>query len=99
MTMAATRARRLNDYVEWRRAVRVTFAVLPKAAWAGRAAAESAAIRILARCGGAKLRDACAQGTAHELVLAFYGRIPLDSLKLDGNRVLFDQLVDWDPER
>jgi uncharacterized protein (TIGR03083 family) len=43
--------------------------------------------------------DASAQGTANELVLAFYGRIPLDSLKLDGNRRLLDQLVDWDPER
>ena len=43
--------------------------------------------------------DASAQGTAHELVLAFYGRIPLDSLQLDGNRGVFDQLVEWDPER
>ncbi|MFI5774733.1 hypothetical protein ACIA74_41025 [Streptomyces sp. NPDC051658] len=43
--------------------------------------------------------DASARGTANELVLALYGRIPLDSLKLDGNRRLFDQLVAWDPER
>jgi hypothetical protein len=43
--------------------------------------------------------DASAQGAAHELLLAFYGRIPLDYLLLDGNRRLFDQLVDWDPER
>jgi uncharacterized protein (TIGR03083 family) len=43
--------------------------------------------------------DASARGTANELVLALYGRIPLDSLKLDGNRLLFDQLVAWDPER
>ncbi len=43
--------------------------------------------------------DACARGTASELVLAFYGRIPLDSLNLDGNRAVFDQLVAWDPER
>ena len=43
--------------------------------------------------------DASAQGSAHELVLAFYGRIPLDSLKLDGDRRIFDQLVDWDLER
>ncbi|WP_392675669.1 maleylpyruvate isomerase family mycothiol-dependent enzyme [Streptomyces sp. LN785] len=42
--------------------------------------------------------DASAQGTASELILALYGRIPLDSLKLDGNRRLFDQLVAWDPE-
>ncbi|MFB9234754.1 maleylpyruvate isomerase family mycothiol-dependent enzyme [Plantactinospora siamensis] len=43
--------------------------------------------------------DASARGAARDLVLAFYGRIPLDSLKLDGDRRLFDQLVEWDPER
>ncbi|MFI5782835.1 maleylpyruvate isomerase family mycothiol-dependent enzyme [Nocardia sp. NPDC051570] len=43
--------------------------------------------------------DASSRGTANELVLAFYGRIPLDSLKLNGNRRLLDQLVAWDPER
>lgn len=43
--------------------------------------------------------DASARGTANELVLAFYDRIPLDSLKLDGDRRLFDQFVAWDPEQ
>lgn len=43
--------------------------------------------------------DASARGTAGELVLALYGRIPLDSLELGGDRSLFDRLVDWDPER
>jgi uncharacterized protein (TIGR03083 family) len=43
--------------------------------------------------------DASARGTASELVLAFYDRIPLDSLKLEGNLRVFDQLVAWDPER
>ncbi|WP_328457704.1 maleylpyruvate isomerase family mycothiol-dependent enzyme [Amycolatopsis sp. NBC_00438] len=47
----------------------------------------------------AEASDASARGTAHELVLSFYGRIPLDSLEFDGNRGLFDQLVDWDPEQ
>ncbi|OKK16204.1 hypothetical protein AMK16_26285 [Streptomyces sp. CB00455] len=42
---------------------------------------------------GASLR-----GTAGELVLVFYGRIALDSLELDGDRSLFDQLIAWDPE-
>ncbi|GAB2720077.1 maleylpyruvate isomerase family mycothiol-dependent enzyme [Kitasatospora kifunensis] len=42
--------------------------------------------------------DASARGTASELVLAFYDRIPFDSLKLDGNPHLFEQLVEWDPE-
>ena len=42
--------------------------------------------------------DASARGTASELVLAFYGRIPVDSLELDGDRRIFDQLVAWDPD-
>jgi uncharacterized protein (TIGR03083 family) len=42
--------------------------------------------------------DATARGTANELVLAFYGRIPVDSLKLDGDRRIFDQLIAWDPD-
>ena len=41
--------------------------------------------------------DAAAWGTANDLVLAFYGRIPLDSLKLEGDRRVFDQIVAWDP--
>ncbi len=42
--------------------------------------------------------DTVVRGTASELVLAFYGRIPLDSLTIAGNRQLLDQLVEWDPE-
>ncbi|MGW3664647.1 hypothetical protein [Streptomyces sp. NPDC005141] len=42
--------------------------------------------------------DASIQGTAGELVLALYGRIPVDSLKLDGDRRLFDLLLAWDPD-
>jgi len=42
--------------------------------------------------------DASARGTASELVLAFYNRIPLDSLKLDGDRRIFDQLIAWEPD-
>ncbi|SPL95953.1 unnamed protein product [[Actinomadura] parvosata subsp. kistnae] len=40
---------------------------------------------------------ASARGTAGELVLMLYNRIPFDSLKLDGDRRLFDQLSAWDP--
>ncbi|RKR92959.1 uncharacterized protein (TIGR03083 family) [Micromonospora pisi] len=43
--------------------------------------------------------DASARGTASELVLAFYGRIPVDSLKLEGNRRLFDLLIAWEPDQ
>jgi uncharacterized protein (TIGR03083 family) len=42
--------------------------------------------------------DVRAQGTASELVLVFYGRIPLDTLKTDGDRHVFDLLVAWDPD-
>nr|WP_205615280.1 maleylpyruvate isomerase family mycothiol-dependent enzyme [Streptomyces harenosi] len=41
--------------------------------------------------------DACLRGTAGELVLALHGRIPVDSLKADGDRRLFDRLLAWDP--
>ncbi|CCH32133.1 maleylpyruvate isomerase family mycothiol-dependent enzyme [Actinosynnema sp. NPDC047251] len=41
--------------------------------------------------------DASATGTAGELVLALYGRNPVDALTLDGDRQVFDQLVAWDP--
>jgi uncharacterized protein (TIGR03083 family) len=42
--------------------------------------------------------DASLRGTAGELVLVLYGRIPADSLKIDGERRLFDQLLAWDPD-
>ncbi|MDO0913196.1 maleylpyruvate isomerase N-terminal domain-containing protein [Streptomyces sp. DT2A-34] len=41
---------------------------------------------------------ASARGAASDLVLALYGRIPVDSLKLDGDRHLFDLLQAWEPE-
>ncbi|MFI7609481.1 hypothetical protein ACIBTV_30815 [Micromonospora sp. NPDC049366] len=43
--------------------------------------------------------DVSARGTASDLVLFFYGRIPPDSpkLELDGDRRIFDQLIAWDP--
>lgn len=41
---------------------------------------------------------ASAWGTAGELVLTLYGRIPVDSLKLDGDKHLFDLLQAWEPE-
>lgn len=42
--------------------------------------------------------DASASGTANELVLACYGRFPVDSLKLDGDLRVLDQLIAWDPD-
>lgn len=41
--------------------------------------------------------DASAWGTASELVQFFYGRIPVDSLKAEGDLRVFDQLIAWEP--
>ncbi|GII34982.1 maleylpyruvate isomerase family mycothiol-dependent enzyme [Planotetraspora mira] len=41
---------------------------------------------------------ASARGTASELVLILHDRIPINSLKLDGDRRLFEQLSAWDPD-
>ncbi|WP_327266556.1 maleylpyruvate isomerase family mycothiol-dependent enzyme [Streptomyces sp. NBC_01232] len=38
-----------------------------------------------------------ARGTASELVFILYNRIPIDSLELDGDRGVFEQLRTWDP--
>ncbi|MDR7275946.1 maleylpyruvate isomerase family mycothiol-dependent enzyme [Catenuloplanes atrovinosus] len=42
--------------------------------------------------------DASATATASDLVLHFYGRLPLDSLTVDGDRRVFDHLIAWDPD-
>lgn len=44
------------------------------------------------------LRFASAHATAADLVLWFYNRIPLDSLRIEGDGRLFEQLRDWDPD-
>lgn len=67
-------------------------------------ATEGHAWRISLAADGVRLSEpgtdpgASAQGTAGELVLTFYGRVPLDSLKLDGDRRIFDQLIAWNPD-
>lgn len=40
---------------------------------------------------------ASVRGTASDLVLLLYGRISLDSAKLQGDRRVLEQLIDWDP--
>jgi uncharacterized protein (TIGR03083 family) len=47
---------------------------------------------------GPDVAFASARGTAAELVLVFYDRIPIDTLQLEGDIRLFDQLREWDPE-
>ena len=41
--------------------------------------------------------DVYARGTASDLVLFFYGRIPVESLEFGGDRRIFDRLAAWDP--
>jgi uncharacterized protein (TIGR03083 family) len=45
---------------------------------------------------GTDVAFASARGTAAELVLVLYDRIPIDSLQLDGDRCLFDLLRAWE---
>ena len=52
--------------------------------------------RLLSREGPASA--AALRGTAGELVLAFYGRVPLDDLALSGDRRVLDRLVAWEPD-
>ncbi|XVU21354.1 maleylpyruvate isomerase N-terminal domain-containing protein [Actinoplanes sp. CA-054009] len=41
--------------------------------------------------------SASATASASDLVLIFYGRLPVTTAKLDGDTGLFDQLIAWDP--
>jgi uncharacterized protein (TIGR03083 family) len=38
------------------------------------------------------------RGTASELVLLLNGRLEVDALKVEGDRRLFDLLIEWDPD-
>ncbi|MEU8242650.1 maleylpyruvate isomerase family mycothiol-dependent enzyme [Actinoplanes missouriensis] len=46
----------------------------------------------------AEAADASVEGTASDIVLLFYCRIPLDALKVEGDRRVLDQLIAWEPE-
>jgi uncharacterized protein (TIGR03083 family) len=48
--------------------------------------------------GGADNGSAAIWGTAAELVLVLYGRIPVDSLKVEGDASIFNLLLEWDPD-
>ncbi|MFC0542990.1 maleylpyruvate isomerase N-terminal domain-containing protein [Kutzneria chonburiensis] len=41
--------------------------------------------------------DLSVTASAADLELSMYGRIPVDQLKLDGDRRVLDQLVEWEP--
>ncbi|SMD20610.1 TIGR03083 family protein [Lentzea albidocapillata] len=59
--------------------------------------------RVTLDAGGARVgevegtADASLSGTASELVLAFYGRKPVEELKLEGDARVFDRLISWEP--
>lgn len=40
---------------------------------------------------------ATASGSASDLVLVFYGRLPLETLTTGGDRRVFDRIIAWDP--
>jgi uncharacterized protein (TIGR03083 family) len=42
--------------------------------------------------------DATTRSTAAELVLVVYGRLPIETLQIDGDKRLLEQLRDWDPD-
>ncbi|AXO38118.1 maleylpyruvate isomerase N-terminal domain-containing protein [Micromonospora sp. B006] len=42
--------------------------------------------------------DTAARSTAGDLVLALYGRIPLDALGIEGDRQVLDRIAAWDPD-
>jgi uncharacterized protein (TIGR03083 family) len=73
-------------------------------------AEEGAAWRLSLSASGARVRPrdqvaatshgayASLRGGASEVLLALYGRVDLDSLSSQGDRHVFNQLVEWDPD-
>ncbi|MCG5435838.1 maleylpyruvate isomerase family mycothiol-dependent enzyme [Micromonospora foliorum] len=66
--------------------------------WFSADGARTARISAPADVEGPEVAYVSARGTANELVMFFYGRITMDSLQLDGDRRVLDQLIAWDPE-
>ncbi|MGX6601315.1 maleylpyruvate isomerase N-terminal domain-containing protein [Micromonosporaceae bacterium Da 78-11] len=53
---------------------------------------------VVAAGSGPEAADASAQGTASDVVLFLYDRIPVTSLRVDGDGTQFDLLRAWDPD-
>lgn len=67
--------------------------------WRLRLSADGARTVQLPAPGEDAAADVSATGTASDLILAaFYGRLPLETLKLDGDVRVLDQLIEWDPD-
>ena len=67
-------------------------------AWRYSLSADGAQSTRLLTAGGLDAADASARGTASEVVLVFYDRIPIDSLRINGDRRLFDLIWAWNPD-
>ncbi|MEV4347900.1 maleylpyruvate isomerase N-terminal domain-containing protein, partial [Actinoplanes sp. NPDC049596] len=57
----------------------------------------SSAGASVGRAEGPGEADAALWGTASDLVLLFYGRLPLDAFKIEGDRWPFEGLIEWEP--
>ncbi|MFJ5666529.1 maleylpyruvate isomerase N-terminal domain-containing protein [Micromonospora sp. LA-10] len=66
--------------------------------WRVRLSPDGARVTRLAAGAGASPADTSARSTAGDLVLAFYGRIPLDALAIEGDRRVLDRIAAWDPD-
>ena len=65
--------------------------------WRQRVSADGSRITRLPEADQAQeAADMSIRGTASDLVLSFYGRIPWDSLKLDGDQQVYQRLNAWD---
>ena len=78
----------------------VDFHVTEGRSWRLSLSADGArAARLPAAAGqGPDAAAASARGTANEVVLVLYDRIPIDSLQIEGDRRLFDLLRAWDSD-
>jgi uncharacterized protein (TIGR03083 family) len=54
--------------------------------------------RVVRRPAADVTPDASARATAAQLVLMLHGRVPLDSLRLEGRARIFEQMAEWEPE-
>ena len=66
--------------------------------WLSADGARTARLPAPAAGEGPEVASVSVRGTANELVMFCYGRIQMDSLQLDGDRRVLDQLIAWEPE-
>jgi uncharacterized protein (TIGR03083 family) len=83
----------------WLSADGARVARLPRDAATGEGAASAGEGQEVAAAGERREPvDVAAWGSANELVMFFYGRIPAESLRVEGDQGIFDLLFAWEPE-